>query len=218
MSVLKNEQIDEKNGAKETGKNKKSTPFKEFLSTLLYIVVVFFVFLAIRQFLFVPVSVDGASMEPTLQHKDRLILSKVGEIDRFDIVVFPAPDDPEKQYIKRVIGVPGDSIRYEEDTLFINDYPVDEPYIDFIENSISDSETYTSDFSLDSVTEMETVPDEHYFLMGDNRSNSKDSRVFGFIHEDDIIGQANLRIWPLEKFGFVNDVDADSVSNKNVHN
>lgn len=186
-------------------------PFKEVVSTILYIGVIFVVFLLIRQFLFVPVSVDGASMEPTLQHEDRLILNKVANVDRFDIVVFPAPDDPEKQYIKRVIGLPGDSIHYEDDVLYINDRPVSEPYIDFLDEAIPEAESFTSDFSLDSVTHTDTVPDDYYFLLGDNRLNSKDSRSFGYIHEEDIIGETNFRIWPFQKIGFVNDMDEDTI-------
>ena len=175
----------------------------EFLSTLLYFVVALIIFLLIRYFLFAPVSVDGESMVPTLEDRDRLILNKIDTIDRFDVVVFTAPDDPEKQYIKRIIGLPGDTIRYQDDALYINGEKVEEEYLKSSVEEMSTGGNFTEDFSLASKTGEETVPEDSYFVMGDNRQNSKDSRVFGFVDATTVSGTALLRIWPLEEFGTI---------------
>lgn len=184
--------------------NKPSNKGKEFLSTLLYIVVAFVIFLLVRHFLFAAVSVEGDSMVPTLHDNDRLILNKVADIDRFDVVVFNAPDEPEKQYIKRVIGVPGDTIEVRDDVLFVNGEEIPEEYLASDYFTLDESEKFTNDFNLPILTGVEKVPEGHYFLMGDNRINSKDSRVFGFVKESEIVGTTDLRIWPLSGLGDMN--------------
>lgn len=177
---------------------------KEILSTLMYIIVALVIFMLVRQFLFAPVSVEGDSMVPTLHDDDRLILNKVAGIDRFDIVVFNAPDEPEKQYIKRVIGVPGDTIEVRDDVLFVNGEEVPEEYLAADYFTVDESDNFTDDFNLAILTGMEKVPEGQYFLLGDNRINSKDSRFFGFVEESAIIGTTDLRIWPLSDFGDLN--------------
>ncbi|WP_035053027.1 signal peptidase I [Carnobacterium pleistocenium] len=177
----------------------------EILSTLLYCVVALIIFFLIRNFLFAPVSVDGESMVPTLEDQDRLILNKINNIERFDIVVFPAPDEPEKQYIKRIIGLPGDSIRYQDDTLYINEEPVEEDYLQSSIEEMAIGGNFTEDFSLASKTGVETVPEGKYFVMGDNRQNSKDSRIFGFVDAATVSGTASLRIWPLREIGSIDN-------------
>lgn len=177
----------------------------EILSTLLYCVVALIIFFLIRNFLFAPVSVDGESMVPTLEDQDRLILNKINNIERFDVVVFPAPDEPEKQYIKRIIGLPGDTIRYQDDTLYINEDPFEEDYLQSSIEEMATGGNFTEDFSLASKTGVETVPEGEYFVMGDNRQNSKDSRVFGFIDAETVSGTATLRIWPLRKIGSIDN-------------
>lgn len=184
--------------------NKPSSKWKEFFSTLMYIIVALVVFLLVRHFLFAAVSVEGDSMVPTLHDDDRLILNKVADIDRFDIVVFNAPDDPGKQYIKRVIGVPGDTIEVRDDVLFVNGEEVPEEYLALDYFTIDESDNFTDDFNLAILTGMEEVPEGHYFLLGDNRINSKDSRFFGFVEESAIIGTTDLRIWPLNDLGDMN--------------
>ncbi|WP_051237848.1 signal peptidase I [Lacticigenium naphthae] len=178
------------------------TFLQELLNTVLYILFLFLLFFGIRYFLFAPVSVDGASMEPTLHHEDRLILNKVSSIERFDIVVFPAPDDLEHQYIKRVIGVPGDEIVFDSNTLLVNGEEIPETYLQNDEKIYEDWNDSLY-FDLEMLTGATTVPDESYFVMGDNRNNSKDSRSFGFVSQDAIIGETQWRFWPLDKFGNV---------------
>lgn len=171
------------------------------LFNAMIIVVIFFV---IQYFLFANVKVEGSSMTPTLENGDRLVLNKVSKIERFDIVVLKAPDVDEKenvQYIKRVIGMPGDTVEMNADSLIINGEPVKEKYlpVDVIESL---PYYYTNDFTLNSLLGTDKVPEHSYFVLGDNRLNSKDSRVFGFVDEDDVMGKISLRYWPLAHFEF----------------
>ena len=158
----------------------------------------------IRYFLFTPIVVDGESMMPTLEDGDKMIVNKIGytigEPERFDIVVFHAPE--QKDYIKRVIGLPGDHIEYRDDQLFINGEAYDEPYLDEYKEAVTDG-TLTEDFTLEDKIQRETVPEGHVFVMGDNRRFSKDSRHIGVIPFDEIIGSTSLIFWPMEDIGFV---------------
>ncbi|WP_034550058.1 signal peptidase I [Carnobacterium funditum] len=199
------------NGGEYSKNNKKKSFASEAGNTLLYVIIAIIIFFLIRQFLFVPVSVDGDSMYPTLHDNDRLILNKVEKTNRFDIIVFPAPDNPDeptisdKQYIKRVIGVPGDEIMVVDETLYVNGEVVKEPYLESVKTKLVPGETLTDDFTLASVTGIEKVPDDSYFVMGDNRTNSLDSRIFGFIDETTVSGTIDVRIWPLNSFGMLNN-------------
>lgn len=193
------------NGIHSTHNNEepKKSFGREILSTFIYIVFLTGIFLIIQQFFFVPVTVEGNSMEPTLEHQDRLVLNKVRDIERFDIVVFPAPNEPDKQYIKRVIGVPGDQIEFREDDLYINDEYVDETYLEGLQTDTSPNSYVTGDFTLEELTGTTTVPENSYFVLGDNRLNSRDSRSFGFVSADTITGETKFQFWPFEDFGFV---------------
>ncbi|MGM7701150.1 signal peptidase I [Pseudalkalibacillus sp. Hm43] len=153
----------------------------------------------IRYFLFAPIVVDGESMMPTLHNGDRMIVNKIsydiGKPERFDIIVFNAPEG--KDYIKRVIGLPGDEIEYRDDTLFVNDQEVPEPYLNEYKQSIPDG-TLTDNFQLSEEIGTKTVPEGHLFVLGDNRQHSKDSRNIGAIPMDAIIGKANVIFWPVD--------------------
>src|SRR5690554_705973 len=134
--------------------------------------------IVIRLFLFAPIVVDGQSMWPTLEHNDRMIVNKIGytigEPDRFDIVVFHAPEN--KDYIKRVIGLPGDTLYYKNDVLYINGEKVKEPYIEQYKEIVQ-KKPFTENFHLRDVTGFEKIPEGHVFVLGDNRQHSKDSRI-----------------------------------------
>ncbi|GEL06873.1 signal peptidase I [Salisediminibacterium halotolerans] len=162
------------------------------------IVVALLLALAIRAFLFAPIVVDGQSMMPTLGHDDRMVVNKINytlsEPERFDIIVFHAPH--ESDYIKRVIGVPGDSLYYEEDQLYVNDDPVDEPYLNEFKEQ-SEENPFTGDFDLEEVTGYEEIPEDHYFVLGDNRQHSKDGRHIGLVSDEDIVGEASFVFWPI---------------------
>lgn len=185
-----------------SSKNNQKSFFDELMSTIKYIISTLIIFFIINQFFFSPVMVDGDSMEPTLTDGDYLILNKFSSVERFDIVVFPPPDQDDTQYVKRVIGVPGDSIEYRDDVLFLNGEPTEQI---FLEDSLQEEATiYTSgDFTLLTLFGVETVPEGQYFVLGDNRLNSRDSRAFGFIEEENILGKVSFRYWPFESFGFV---------------
>lgn len=158
-----------------------------------FVCMIGFLFLA-RYYIFTPIIVNGASMDPTLEDQERLIGLKFGEIKRFEIVTFNAPDEKEDDYIKRVIGLPGDTVQYKEDVLYINGQATDEPYLAEFKAKIGSGEVLTDDFSA-------TVPANTYFVMGDNRQNSKDSRRLGAIAEDEIIARAKFSFWPLNTVG-----------------
>lgn len=151
----------------------------------------------IRHFFFTPIIVDGESMMPTLEDRDRMIVNKLsyvmGEPERFDIIVFHAPE--EKDYIKRVIGLPGDQIEYRNDILYVNGEPYKEPYLDQYKEALMGG-TLTEPFSV-------TVPEGHLFVMGDNRRYSKDSRHIGPVSMEKVLGKTNLIYWPIDEFRFV---------------
>lgn len=188
-------------------KEKKSFA-KELFSTLLYIAFLFGAFFIIHRYLYAPVVVDGDSMEPTLSHGDFLILNKYSDYEQFDIVVFTPPiedetpeNDEDNLFIKRVIGVPGDVVEYRDDSLFINGEDIEEDFLEY--SSESDFFYSSGNFSLETLLGVTEVPAGQYFVLGDNRFNSKDSRDFGFVDEESIVGQVSLRYWPFEKIGTI---------------
>lgn len=137
-------------------------------------------------------------MEPTLHHGDNLIVDKIsyrfGDPQRFDIIVFPFRYEEKTYYIKRVIGLPGETVYIDEDGFI------------YIDGSLL-KESYGKEVITDPGRAYEaiTLGEDEYFVMGDNRNNSSDSRdpVVGNIHRDEIIGKAWIRIWPLGKFGVI---------------
>ncbi|RDI47479.1 signal peptidase I [Falsibacillus pallidus] len=155
--------------------------------------------IVIRYFLFAPIVVDGLSMMPTLHNGDRMIVNKFGKPDRFDIVVFHAPE--QKDYIKRVIGLPGDKIQYKNDILYINGKAYKEPYLDQYKKNVGDG-PLTEDFTLKDYTGKDTVPEGEVFVMGDNRRGSKDSRHIGTIPMSKIVGDAHIIYWPMKDMKF----------------
>lgn len=136
-------------------------------------------FFIIRGFIFIPVPVDGNSMEKTLTQGDMIVMEKFSSIQRFDVVVFELPNGAV--YIKRVIGLPGDSISYENDQLFVNDQPVEEKFIEKNRKKDHENAPYTTNFDLKELINKEVLPEDSYFVLGDNRRMSKDSRSFGAI-------------------------------------
>ena len=204
--VSRNERfgVDQK---KEIQPENRGSFLREALNLILSVAIAFVLFIVIRSYLFYPFQVVGDSMVPTLETGDRLILNKLANIDRFDIVVFPAPDGTDEEYVKRIIGLPGDEITYFQDELYINNEKVEEHYLEALKEA--SDQVLTGDFTLFSLTGEATVPDDMYFVMGDNRSVSKDSRKFGFIPAAQIEGTADLRLWPLNKIGIIDDNGAE---------
>lgn len=161
--------------------------FKELLPYIAILVTV----IILKMFVFTTIRVNGSSMDPTLKNKDLMILDKISyrfnKIKRNDIVVVKTKND---KLIKRVIGLPGESIKYENNTLYIND----KEYRDLV------NWTTTDDFD---ITEfgIDKIPENCYFVMGDNRPDSIDSRIIGPVKKDDIIGHAVFTIFPFSRFG-----------------
>lgn len=178
----------------------KESTKREIYSWVKSIVFALIIVVICRQFLFTPTIVSGQSMSPTFQNKDRVVISKMTKIHRFDIVVFDAPDVEGEQYIKRVIGLPGDRIEMKSDVLYINGEAMEEPYL--IENKEDNPlHTLTEDFSLQKKAGESKVPKDMLFVMGDNRLRSKDSRALGFIPYDSVIGEVKFRYYPLQDIG-----------------
>ena len=150
---------------------------------------------AARYFFFTGVVVHGESMEPTFVDADKVIVTKTTGIERFDQIVFDAPDADEK-YVKRVIGVPGDSIEVRNDVLYVNGEKTEEPYLGENRADLLPGQKLMGDFTLAEKTGYDKVPDGYLFVMGDNRLVSKDSRSFGLIREDSVIGEVQLRFYP----------------------
>ena len=157
------------------------------VKTVMSYVILIFIVILIRTFLFTPIKVNGTSMNPTLEHKDTMILNKIGmkinDVKRFQIVVIKTSDS---YLIKRVIGLPGETIEYKDGKLYINDKKVKDPYY----------KNNTLDFDKVKIGKNE------YFVMGDNRANSIDSRIIGTIPESDIMGTTKLIIFPIKNIGF----------------
>ncbi|HIX69396.1 MAG TPA: signal peptidase I [Candidatus Enterococcus stercoravium] len=162
---------------------------------LLWVVTLLLVVFGLRQFVFTPVEVHGASMDPNLQDSERLIGLKFGDPKRFDVVSFHAPD-ADKEYIKRVIAFEGEKVEYIADQLFIDGEPYTEAYLDEFKKDLAKETYFTEDFSF-------LVPKGGLFVLGDNRPISKDSRVFGAISEESITANAKFIFWPPSKIGAV---------------
>ena len=181
---------------------KKKSELWEWIKALLIAVALAVI---IRYFLLAPIVVDGYSMMPTLHDQDRMIVNKIsytfGEPDRFDIVVFHAPE--QKDYIKRIIGLPGDTVEYIDDVLYIHGEPIEEPYLDEYKQQVFDGPLTDSFTLLDIPGGQETVPEGHLFVMGDNRRNSKDSRHIGFVSMDEVVGKTNIVYWPVSDIRIV---------------
>ncbi len=165
---------------------KEKHTYKDSLRELIPYAVIIIVVVLIRTFLVTPIKVNGTSMTNTLQHGDTMILNKIGmkisDIKRFQIVVIKTD---ESYLIKRVIGLPGETIKYSDGKLYINNKVINDPY--YKDN--------TEDF--DEVK----IPEDNYFVMGDNRNNSKDSRIIGTIKKEDILGTTKLIIFPISDIG-----------------
>lgn len=158
------------------------------------------VFVFIRTFFLSNYVVEGQSMMPTLQDGNKLVVNKIGyqvsDFKRFDVIVFHA--NKEEDYVKRIIGLPGDRIEYRNDQLYVNGKMVDEPFLNAYRKKIPGGRL-TGDFTLKEITGKEKVPEGKLFVLGDNRLGSWDSRHFGFISSSQVVGKVDLRYWPLNE-------------------
>jgi signal peptidase I len=145
-------------------------------------------------FLYQPVKVEGTSMMPSLEDQERIFVNKfvyrLEPIERGDVVVFRYPRDPSKSYIKRVIGMAGDRIRIDAGQVYVNNVALDETYVPA---EYADARSYPE----------LVVPQYSYFVLGDHRSMSNDSRDFGSVNQSFIYGKAVFGYWPMDKLGRV---------------
>jgi len=159
---------------------------KEKIKEISPYVLIVVVIVVIRIFIATPVKVDGDSMYNTLNDNDIVLLSKLSSIDRFDIIVLKENDN-NATIIKRVIGIPGDKVKIRNSKIYINNKIIEDEY----------AYGETSDY--DEIT----LGDDEYFVLGDNRLISKDSRYFGAIKKSDIKGKAVFRLFPFTRFGSI---------------
>lgn len=179
--------MDSKENNSEKSQNKLFSILKEVSIYALIIIAV----ILVRTFIVTPVRVDGDSMNDNLKNGEILLLKKYDKsLERFDVIVFKYKNE---KLVKRVIGLPGESVVYKDNKLYINDK--------YIEEDMIDKKTY--DFDLRELG-FDTIPKDYYFVMGDNRTNSTDSRVIGLISKDDILGSTNFILFPFNKLGSIN--------------
>lgn len=153
-----------------------------------------------------PVVVEGTSMVPQLENGERLLVNKLvyydfqsvgwGHIQRGDIVVFWYPKDPNKSYVKRVVGLPGESVELRDGVVYVDGIKLIEPYLDVEHNQAFPNRAAVQ------------VEDYHYFVMGDNRDNSSDSRIWGVVPSKYIYGKAFFRYWRPSNLGFLRRGDS----------
>lgn len=162
-------------------KREQISSFIEILQTILIALTFYFVIDAVID----RVEVFNVSMEPNIVQGEVIFVNKLayrfGEVERGDIVTFHFPLDPEIDYIKRAIGLPGDEITISSGEVYVNGTKIEEPYL---KNITTDENTWS-------------VPENMYFVMGDNRQGSADSRVWGFVPEENLIGKALAVYWPI---------------------
>lgn len=152
-----------------------------------------------RFFIVQPFVVDGNSMEPNYHDKEAILVDKVSfrfrSPQRGEVIIFKAPPNPQIDYIKRIIAVPGDTIKIQNQIISINGYEIKEPYL------AENTKTLVSETNPEETFEEKLKSDE-YFVMGDNRNNSSDSREWGVLRRTNIIGRAGFVIYPFRYFGF----------------
>ncbi len=168
---------------------KKKTVFREIVSWVMTIVIAVALALFIRTFIFEPVRVDGSSMNYTLLDNEYMIVTKydywLGEPERFDVVICHYPGRGRTNFVKRLVGLPGDTVSMLNGTLYVNGESIDEPYI-----------TNHANYNMEAVT----LGENEYFVLGDNRSSSNDSHIIGPLSRDQIKGHVRLVVFPFSQF------------------
>ena len=162
---------------------------KKFIKELIPYIIIVITVVLIRTYLVTPVIVSGDSMIPTLKDKQLLLLNKINyrinNIKRFDIVVIRID---KKEIVKRVIGLPGETVEYRNNILYIDGHEIENKY-----------NFETGDFNLKSICNCDKIPADKYLVLGDNRKVSADSRIIGLIDKKDIEGNVNISLWPIKK-------------------
>lgn len=191
-----NENLDKKTDSKSEFKENFIKELFEYLKMIAFVVITVFV---VNQFILINARIPSESMANTILAGDQIFGNRLAylfdEPERYDIVIFKYPDDREQYFIKRVIGLPGDTVNIIDGDVYVTTADGEEL---FVEDHFLPEEPYGNYGPY-------TVPDGSYFMLGDNRNCSKDSRFWNntYVPEGDILGKAVLRYWPLNKFGIV---------------
>lgn len=172
---------------------------KNFYEIFKTIAVMFLLAFVIRAYIVQTFVVEGQSMEPNFHDGEYLLIDKVSyrfkEPQRGDVVVFISLEDQKLHFIKRVIGLPGEAVEITQNRIFINNNQIQEDYLKRGEQTLI-GDNFINDFKT-------VIPQDHYFVLGDNRQNSKDSRLIGLIPKQNIVGRAFIVIYPLKNFSLV---------------
>ncbi|WP_375180224.1 signal peptidase I [Enterococcus rotai] len=205
-STTRKKRPSQKGPAKKTGNKKrqhhnkktkrKKQPVKNYLKELIVAISLSVVLiLVISSFFLTIVTVHGFSMIPTLREKDQVLVQKTTDFKRFDLVAFKSGNGNTQ--IRRIIGLPEEKIAYTDDTLFVNDQPVDEKFImDEINESQRNGKNYTEDFTNRTLTSAVAIPEGYYLVLGDNRPYATDSRHYGLIAKENVIGKVTMQLLP----------------------
>ncbi|WP_348920460.1 signal peptidase I [Enterococcus rotai] len=205
-STTRKKRSSQKGPAKKTGNKKrqhhnkktkrKKQPVKSYLKELIVAISLSVVLiLVISSFFLTIVTVHGFSMIPTLREKDQVLVQKTTDFKRFDLVAFKSGNGNTQ--IRRVIGLPEEKIAYTDDTLSVNDQPIDEKFImDEINESQRNGKNYTEDFTNRTLTSAVVIPDGYYLVLGDNRPYATDSRHYGLIAKENVIGKVAMQLLP----------------------
>jgi len=190
---------------------KKKSGILEFI---LYLGIILGLVFTIRFFVIMPFAVEGNSMEPNFHTGELIIVNRIGytigKPDRGDIVVFIPTDNPDTYYIKRIIGLPGESIKFSNGSIYIyneahpNGKKVEEPYLSK-ENQRTNPPANMNNKKIE-------IPERHYYMLGDNRAQSRDSRVFGPVHTQNLIGKTEVIIYPIKQARLAEDGEYDIIT------
>lgn len=220
MNILKNKK------GRHLAKQEESG-WSYWFSLILFLIIIYAIFFLVFRFILSNNEVIGPSMQPNFENGDRIIETRHSDIKRGELIVLKAPDEPGSFYIKRVIGLPGDTIVSKNNKIYINgkvyredflkagrkkkepntNFFAGKPYsytYDFTLSSLAKNapewqERYSSSY-LKKIEQTNRVPAGTYFVLGDHRTVSKDSRIIGFINQKSVVGEVKLRYWPLNKW------------------
>lgn len=187
---------------KRSKQRKKTKSMKELwkeIGVTIFITLFLFIIMGLTVFA-IPKS-EGYGMMPTVNNGERVFVNRFGTVQRFNLIYFKVPESREKS-IRRVIGLPGESIQYKNDKLFIDQKETTEHFLqNKLKRAEQNEELLTEDFRLPQIpnNKFERIPEDKYLVLGDNRPYSSDSRYYGLVDKNEIIGTVEMRIWPLHK-------------------